>query len=150
MITLEQEIQQTIFRNYRQKVLLNIIYTANRFRANQVKLFKPYGISPEQYNVLRILRGQRGKTIGVNQIQERMLDKNSNASRLIDKLNEKLLVDRIVCKKDRRQVDIFITQAGMELLIKIDELIIEEEKSILLTNEEAEQLNYILNKLRTN
>lgn len=147
---LEQEIQQTKFSSIKQKATLNIIFTAGWLRCNQTRLFKAHGISGEQYNVLRILRGQKGNPIGVNGIQERMLDKNSNASRLIDKLKEKNLVDRVGCKSDRRSVEIFITQAGTELLTKLDSVIDEQEaKLVHLSEEEAEQLNILLDKLRT-
>lgn len=150
MSTIEEEIQQTIFNSIRQKVLLNIFYTSNWLKAGQIRLFKQYGISPEQFNVLRILRGQKGNAIGVNKIQDRMLDKNSNASRLIDKLFEKGLVDRLGCKNDRRSVEIFITPKGMELLASLDEIIMDQElQAVNLTDEDAQQLNELLNKLRT-
>lgn len=147
---LEQEIQQTKFSSMKQKATLNIIFTAGWLRSNQTRLFKAAGISGEQYNVLRILRGQRGKAIGVNGIQERMLDKNSNASRLIDKLKEKNLVQRLECINDRRSVEIFITQAGLDLLQQLDASVLEQEtKSIQLSEDEAMQLNDLLDKLRT-
>lgn len=147
---LEKEIQQTKFSSKKQKATLNIIFTAGWLRCNQTRLFKSYGISGEQYNVLRILRGQRGNPIGVNGIQERMLDKNSNASRLIDKLKEKNLVERVGCKSDRRSVEIFITDAGKELLTQLDSVIEEQEsKMIMLSEEESSQLNELLDKLRT-
>jgi DNA-binding MarR family transcriptional regulator len=151
MSNLEEEIQQTTFSSIKQKVVLNLMFTSNWLRAGQMRLFKQHGISPEQFNVLRILRGQKGNAIGVNKIQERMLDKNSNASRLIDKLNEKELVDRIGCKSDRRQVEVFITEKGLDLLASLDEIIEREEKSsVNLSTSESEELNKLLNKLRTN
>lgn len=150
MSTIEEEIQQTKFSSSRQKVVLNILYTSNWLKAGQLGLFKQSGISPEQFNVLRILRGQKGNAIGVNGIQERMLDKNSNASRLIDKLLEKELVDRKGCKNDRRQVEVFITQKGLELLAALDDTIAQHEEEIVkLTDNDAETLNELLNKLRT-
>jgi DNA-binding MarR family transcriptional regulator len=150
MSSIEQEIQQTVFKSINQKVLLNLVYTANWIKASQVRIFKQFGISAEQFNVLRILRGQKGNAIGVNKIQERMLDKNSNASRLIDKLNEKELVDRVGCKNDRRQVEVFITEKGLDLLASLDELVaLQEENAINLSHKESEILNELLNKLRT-
>lgn len=147
---LEEEIQQTKFSSIKQKATLNILFTAGWLKCNQTRLFKSHGISGEQYNVLRILRGQKGQPIGVNAIQERMLDRNSNASRLIDKLKDKQLVERIGCKNDRRSVEIFITQTGIELLEKLDAVVEEQERNGLhLSNEEAEQLNDLLDKLRT-
>jgi DNA-binding MarR family transcriptional regulator len=149
MKTIEEEIKQETFVSYQQKAVLSVLVTANWIRLIQGRLFKKQGISPEQYNVLRILRGQRGAAIGVNGIQERMLDKNSNASRLIDKLVEKKLVDRKGCPNDRRQVEVFITEAGKELLATLDVQVNNWEKeSALLSQEEAEQLNQLLNKLR--
>jgi len=150
MSTLEEEIQQSVFTSHKQKAILNIVFTANWLKASQIRLFKQFGISPEQYNVLRILRGQKGNAIGINKIQDRMLDKNSNASRLVDKLKEKQLVNRVGCKEDRRQVEIFISNAGMELLASLDDLITIQENKLNLSNHEAETLNQLLNKLRIN
>ena len=150
MKTIEEEIKQEKFVSYQQKIVLNILVTANWIRLTQGRLFKQYGISPEQYNVLRILRGQRGAAIGVNGIQERMLDKNSNASRLVDKLVEKELADRKGCPSDRRQVEIFITTKGLELLGILDAPVNNFEKeSSMMSPQEAEILNNLLNKFRT-
>lgn len=147
---IEDEIQQTRFASHKQKAVLNLVFTTGWLRCRQTRLLKNYGISPEQFNVLRILRGQKGNPIGVNGIQERMLDRSSNASRLIDKLKDKNLVDRVSCASDRRQVEIFITEEGMKLLADLDVVIAQEEdQSINLTPTEAEQLNYLLDKLRT-
>lgn len=150
MSTLEHEIQQQQFSSHKQKAMLNIVFTASWLRSQQLQLFKAHGISPEQYNVMRILRGQKGKAIGVNGIQERMLDKNSNASRLVDKLIEKAYVERKSCTNDRRQVEVFITQKGLVLLTELDTHILEaEEKHIGLDSTESELLNKLLDKLRT-
>lgn len=147
---LEDEIKQKKFKSEYQKLMLNIIFTGNWLNNISIKTFKPYGISPQQYNVLRILKGQHPKTITVNNIAERMLDKNSNASRLIDKLVLKQLVERNICDKDRRQMDIAITQAGLDLLLKMDK----EIKNILsiisekLSIKDAKMVNEILDNLR--
>ncbi|MES2560798.1 MAG: MarR family transcriptional regulator [Bacteroidota bacterium] len=134
----------------KQKATLNIMFTAGWLKCNQTRLFKAHGISGEQYNVLRILRGQKGNPIGVNGIQERMLEKNSNASRLIDKLKEKNLVERAGCISDRRSVEIFITEAGQTLLQQLDDVILDQEKKLIrLSDEEADQLNNLLDKLRS-
>ncbi|MFI5221935.1 MAG: MarR family winged helix-turn-helix transcriptional regulator [Bacteroidia bacterium] len=146
---LEKEIQQGKFKSNRHKAVLNILFTSGWLTCQQQRFFKDHEISPQQYNVLRILRGQKGKPITVNGIQDRMLDKNSNASRLIDKLKEKKLVDRVICENDRRQVDILITENGMTFLKKIDSMISELESSQgNITEKEAEELNRILDKLR--
>jgi DNA-binding MarR family transcriptional regulator len=146
---IEKEIQQTKFKSNKHKAVLNILFTAGWLGCEQQRFFKDYDISPQQYNVMRILRGQKGKPITVNGIQERMLDKSSNASRLVDKLKEKKLVDRLTCQEDRRQVDIVITDRGFALLLEIDKKIDESEESYShLTEKEAEQLSDLLDKLR--
>jgi DNA-binding MarR family transcriptional regulator len=102
----------------------------------------------QQYNVLRILRGQNGKPVSIGLIQERMLDIQSNASRLIDKLVNKKFVIRKVCPNDKRQMEITITTDGLKVLLQLDEVIDLEETNIQLTNDEADLLNNLLNKLR--
>ena len=146
---LGKEIQQTKFKNHKHKAVLNIFFTAGWLGCQQQRFFKEHGLSPQQYNVMRILRGQKGNPVTISGIQERMLDKSSNASRLIDKLVEKKLVDRVVCKSDRRQVDIMITAKGLALLKKIDVELAELESSYTnITEKEAEELSRILDKLR--
>lgn len=104
----------------------------------------------QQYNVLRILRGKSPEPVKVNEIMERMLDKMSNASRLVDKLVLKKLVDRTECPKDRRAVDVVITAKGLELLAKIDSLqnVWEEELNCRLTADEANTLSHLLDRMR--
>ena len=146
---LEKEIQQTRFRNQKHKALLNIVFTASWITCSQQRNFKDYGLTPQQYNVLRILRGQKGNPISVNGIQERMLDRSSNASRLIDKLLDKHLVNRIVCPNDRRQMEITVTEKGLELLAAMDDKINEAESTFgSLTEDEAMELNRLLDKMR--
>lgn len=146
---LEKEIQQSKFKSQKHKALLNIIFTASWLDCAQQRRFKEHGLTPQQYNVLRILRGQKGNAISVNGIQERMLDRSSNASRLIDKLLEKKLAKRIVCKEDRRQMEIYITDKGLDLLNEMDEGVNAAEQNFgNITEEEAKQLNHILDKLR--
>lgn len=146
---LEKEIQQTKFRNERHKAVLNILFTASWLQCRQQRLFKQYGLTPQQYNVLRILRGQKGTPITVNGIQERMLDRSSNASRLIDKLKEKQLVTRLECPTDRRQMDIQITHEGLELLKRMDGQMDATEASFgVMTEKDAAELNRILDRMR--
>lgn len=151
MKTIEEEIKQERFGSQQQKTVLNILITANAIRLSLARLFKPHGISTEQYNVLRILRGQKGAPIGVIGIQERMLDKSSNASRLVDKLLEKGLVERKGCPANRRQVEVFITKQGLNLLALLDGQIKEYEYNAIdeLLDSDIEELNKILNKVRT-
>ena len=147
---LEDEIKQKKFKSEYQKLLLNVIFTGNWLNSQSIKAFKPYEVSPQQYNVLRILKGQYPNAISVNQIVERMLDKNSNASRLVDKLVLKKLVKRETCETDRRQMDVAITDKGLKLLAKMESNIehIDQNISKSLTKKEAEQLNIILDKMR--
>ena len=118
---LEEEIKQKEFKSKQQRAYLNLIFTACHLNLEQTRFFKPYQLSAQQYNVLRILRGQNGKPITIGLIQERMLDVQSNASRLIDKLEEKKLVLRVACPKDKRQMDITITENGLEILKELDD-----------------------------
>jgi DNA-binding MarR family transcriptional regulator len=146
---LEKEIQQSKFQNEFQKLYLNIIYTASWLNLKNTQRLKPYGISPQQYNILRILRGQHPNSATVTLLTERMLDKNSNASRLVEKLKQKQLVDRCECPEDRRAVNVKITQKGLDLLTKLDmtDESIRTDMSII-TEEEAVAVNHILDKVR--
>lgn len=147
-MNLETSIKQTRFNSEYHKLMLNLIYTAGTINARQTRFFKIYDISPQQYNVLRILRGQFPKPASVCLLQERMLDQMSNASRLVEKLKQKKLVSRRECKADRRQVDIIITDEGLKLLEKIDfDYKDFDEKIGPLNNEEARLLNELLDKL---
>ncbi len=117
---LEEAIKQKMFKTEDERLVINMVYTSGWLNAEQARYFKQFGISPEQYNVLRILRGQQPNPASVSLIQERMLDKMSNASRLIEKLKQKEFVERNACPNDRRQVDVKITDKGMKLLAQID------------------------------
>ena len=128
---------------------MNLIFTHSYLVNAQNMLFKPHDLSPEQYNVLRILRGQNGVPTTVSSIQDRMLNKMSNASRLVEKLKLKDLVRREECPSDRRQVDVLITEKGLELLRQLERQVEEGNRNIVnLTQEEAIQLNDLLDKLR--
>lgn len=146
---IEEAIKQKEFKSEYQKLFINIIYTANWLNNESIKTLKPFGISPQQYNVLRILKGQYPNAITVNNIINRMLDKSSNASRLVDKLKQKELVERETCDIDRRQVDIKITKKGISLL---DDLSKKMDSFNNMPNVvsvlEAKKLNEILDKIR--
>ena len=137
---------KTTFPNSKVKALLNIIYTANWISSIQNEFFKPYGISPQQYNILRILRGA-GKAISVQTIKDRMLERSPNATRLMDKLIAKELINRIPCPEDRRVVHIEITKKGLQLLNSIDATF-KDDLLHNLSNEEASQLSNLLDKIR--
>lgn len=146
---LEDEIKQKIFPNEYSKVSINILYTYSYIYLNIQRFLKQYSLTPEQYNVLRILRGQYPEPCSINTIQERMLNKTSNASRLVDKLVAKKLVDRQPNAEDRRHVNVLIAKSGLQLLGSLDKPISDLHKSIIkLTESEARFLNQMLDKLR--
>lgn len=149
VMKLEDAIQQKRFKTEEERLIINLTYTLGWLSSEQSRFFKRFGISPQQYNVLRILRGQQPKPASVGLIQERMLDKMSNASRLIEKLKQKNLIKRSECSKDRRQVDVVITEHGTTLLNEIDGLTAEMHAVCeRLTADEKVTLNYLLDKLR--
>lgn len=147
---LEDAIKQKRFKTEEEKLIINLTYTSGWLMYEQTRFLKPFGISPQQFNVLRILRGQGSVPASVGLIQERMLDKMSNASRLVEKLKQKGLVERHECPKDRRQVDVTITDEGLKLLESMDR--VQESMNDVcrnLNSEEKQELNALLDKLRT-
>lgn len=149
-MTLEEEIKQKKFRSEYHKLAIHLLFTGNWLDSHYNRIYKPFGISLQQYNILRILRGQKETPVTLGIILERMLDKNSNASRLVDKLKNKKLVERKENKKDRRQVDIIITEKGLQLLKEMDPIVENTEKIFnKLSEEEAKTLNHLLDKLRS-
>jgi DNA-binding MarR family transcriptional regulator len=146
---LEDEIKQSKFKSEYHKLGVNIIYTANWLTLHHTKRCKEHDITPEQFNLLRILRGQHPKPATVNLLIERMLNKMSNASRLVEKLRKKGLVERLICKEDRRACDVIISKKGLDLLATIDKEEREWNKLIShISGEEAKKLNTLLDKLR--
>ena len=146
---LEKEIQQSKFHSDVQKMVVNLLYTASWVSHQHSELLKPYGLTIQQYNVLRILRGQHPNPATVHLIQERMLDKMSNASRLVEKLRQKGYVERRQCPNDRRAVDILITPQGLALLEKLDVAMKTWEANFTtLDASEIKILNQLLDKLR--
>jgi DNA-binding MarR family transcriptional regulator len=148
-MSLEKDIQQERFANEYEKGAVNILFTSSWLHNLNAVRLKTHGLTPEQYNVLRILRGSHPKTMMLSEISCRMIDKNSNATRLVEKLRIKGLLKRERCENNRRQVDVFITDKGLAVLKKIDQ----EESSWLaklknITRAEALELNRILDKLR--
>jgi DNA-binding MarR family transcriptional regulator len=146
---LEDAIKQKNFESEFQKAYLNILVTASWLSANFTTLLKPYKISLEQYNVLRILRGQYPNPCTLHTIQERMMDRSSNAGRLVDKLLAAELLSRNECPSNRRKVDILITQKGLDLLETVDPLARENADRLnVLSLKECEELNKMLDSLR--
>src|SRR5210317_1394223 len=134
------------FINQKQKALVNIMYTGNWISSCQNEFFKNYGISPQQYNILRILRGA-DEPLNVQTIKDRMIERAPNATRLMDKLCAKNLIQRLPSEHDRRVVKIDITKEGRDLLEKIPNNFNSKLLS-RLTEEEAEQLSDLLDKMR--
>ncbi|MEO6686841.1 MAG: MarR family transcriptional regulator [Dyadobacter sp.] len=148
-MSIETDIKQKKFRSPYQRMALNLVYTSNWMQYQQMEIFRNFDITSQQFNVLRILRGQYPNPIKVSDIADRMLDKNSNTSRLIDKLLLKKLVDRKSCPNDRRAVDVIITGEGLSLLKEIDPEIEKWDDNVSgITHEEADIISLLLDKLR--
>ncbi|MFN3315359.1 MAG: MarR family winged helix-turn-helix transcriptional regulator [Raineya sp.] len=148
MKTIEEAIQSR-FRNEKHKAIVNILYTAKYIESKIDAFIKPYQLTHQQYNILRIVRGASGKPVSLKYIKERMLDKMPDASRIVDKLYQKELLERVECSKDRRSVDITITNKGLELLSKMDENAKEMDDLLEVLEEiELQTLNHLLNLAR--
>jgi MarR family transcriptional regulator, 2-MHQ and catechol-resistance regulon repressor len=149
-MSIEKEIKSTIKLQKNQKTVINLEYTSNWLKEKSLVFFKDYDLSSEQYNVLRILRGQKGKPANLCTIQERMLNKMSNTTRLVDKLIKKELVTRQICESNRRKIEIYITKKGLMLLAELDSVVTANNIEITknLNTNELETLNKLLDKLR--
>lgn len=146
---IEDEIQSS-FRNDYQKLMVNLYLTYSRITEPFSALMKEHDITSTQYNVLRILRGQKQKPASIGLIKERMIERNSDVSRIIDRLLKKKLIKRSENKLDRRQKDIIITEGGLDLLDKIDKHHVKNDARMShLSPEEVETLNNLLDKLRS-
>lgn len=130
------------------RTIIHFMLVNNKINEVIANALKPYEVSEQQFNVLRILRGQKGKPANLSTLNERMITKMSNTTRLVDKLILKGLVDRIVCPSNRRKVEINITSEGKKVLKKMDTAMEKAEKSILknISKRELEQLNTLFNK----
>jgi DNA-binding MarR family transcriptional regulator len=147
---IEEIIKSNVTLSDSKKIILNVMYTHNVIGDKFSEILKPHDLSSEQYKVLRILRGQKGLPANMCVIQERMIAKNSNTTRLIDKLLLKDLVTREVCPDNRRKIEVQITQKGLDLLNYLDPMVVEHENyfSSNLEPEEVAQLNNLLEKYR--
>ncbi len=147
---IEDEIKSSISLKLATKVVLNVLHTQNIINEKFNVVLKPYDLSGEQYNVLRILRGQKGNPANMNMIQERMVAKTSNTTRLVDKLLLKNLVTRNACPENRRKIEVTITHKGLQVLTELDPKVIEHENYFCnnLKTAELEQLNILLEKYR--
>jgi len=133
-----------------RKTIINVFLSNTYFKDEMLSVLKPFDLSVEQFNVLRILRGQNEKPLNLQDIQDRMVNKMSNTTRLIDKLLLKGFVERNTCAKNRRKIEIFITQNGLKTLYVLDPIIddIEQQMTSNLSQTELEQLNNLLTKLK--
>lgn len=147
---IEEVIKSTVPMDVSKKIILNVLYTQNVVSDSFNEILKPYDISGEQYNVLRILRGQKGNPANMCVIQERMLARTSNTTRLVDKLLLKEFVTREVCPENRRKIEVLITQKGLDVLKELDPKVTTHEESFSnnLSTDEINQLNQLLEKYR--
>ena len=146
---IDNDIHQTKFRNEHQKAGLNLLYTYGWVMERTKEIFATEDITPQQFNILRILRGSHPQPLSTLQIRERMLDKMSDTSRIVDRLIAKGLVKKGTCKSDRRLVDVMITEKGRKMLERLDQREDELDNIIgNLTEKEAVVLSDLLDKLR--
>ena len=146
---LEEEIAQQKFAGEQQKAMINLLFTYHWAVSKMKSDFKPYDITMQQFNILRILRGQMPNPCTVNILKERMLDKMCDASRMVDRLLQTGFIERCVNKKDRRAVDIKISTEGLALLAKFDAMADPNKLFSALTDLEAKTLNQLLDKVRS-
>jgi len=147
-MSIDKDINQRKFRNEYQRAGINLIYTYNWANEQMKQMFDQYDITPQQFNILRILRGA-GEPLSTLQIRQRMLDKMSDTSRIVDRLLKKALVKKITCKADRRLVDVTISDKGLKLLEKMDRHETDMDGVFKnLSEVEAKTLNKLLDKVR--
>lgn len=150
-MSIEDAIQQREFRSEHHKALLNILYTHNHLIGKINDLLKGYGVTRQQFNVLRIIRGQQPNPAGINLIKERMIDKMSDASRIVERLRLKGLVSRTASETDKRAAQIWLTSKGEELLQEMDSPVTDFGNELLvLSEDEAKVLNSLLDKIHSN
>ncbi len=145
---IEDEIKQTRFSSVHQKALLNLLFTASWAQTQLSQFFKPFGITGAQFNILRILKGQHPRSLSVGEIKNRMLDRNPDTPRLLNRLVTKGLIVKKTCPNDKRASDVFISEAGLALLERINQHHKEMDEVLLLSDEEASILSNLLDKSR--
>ena len=147
-MSIEKDISQRKFGSEHQRAMVNLIYTHDRMMERVKLFFEKIDLTPQQFNILRILRGA-GQPLSTLQIRQRMLDKMSDTSRIVDRLIKKGLAKKVICKTDRRLVDVSISEKGLKLLEKLDEMQPDLDGIIQSINEtEARELNTLLDKIR--
>lgn len=145
---IEDEIKQPRFKDAHQKAVVNLIFTTGWLQTKHQDFFKSAGITNQQFNILRILKGQYPKSISASEIKARMLDKNSDVSRLLDRLALKQLITKQVCPNDKRAADITITEKGLTTLTDLEKRQCEINGVLKLSEAEATQLSDLLDKAR--
>ena len=145
---IEDEIKQQKFKTPLQKAVLNLLYTTSWMQGKQKDIFKTFGITLQQFNILRILRGQHPNSTSATEIKSRMLDKNSDVSRLLDRLLAKKVITKRVSSNDKRAADVNLTEEGLELLKAIDKKQHQIDSVLLLSDDEAVLLSDLLDKSR--
>jgi DNA-binding MarR family transcriptional regulator len=149
-LSLKEDIQAKGFHSEQEKSFVNLIYTAALFEANFNKFIKPFGLSSQQYNVLRILRGQFPNSMSSGDLHSRMIHKMSNASRLVNKLVEKGYVIRVVNANDKRNILVSITDLGLRFVTDLDKEVAAFQKTFIdLPSSKLKDLNLILDELRS-
>ena len=145
---IEDEIKQQKFKTPLQKAVLNLLYTTSWMQGKQKDIFKSFGITLQQFNILRILRGQHPNSTSATEIKSRMLDKNSDVSRLLDRLLAKKVITKRVSSNDKRAADVNLTEEGLELLRAIDKKQNQIDSVLSLSDDEALILSDLLDKSR--
>lgn len=146
---LENEINQSSFRSEDQKAIVNIIFTYHWVTEQVKSILAKEDITMQQYNILRILRGSHPAPLSTLTIRERMLDKMSDTSRIVDRMLKKGLVVKRICSNDKRLVDVNLTDEGLVMLLRLDDTMDEMDKiSSGLNQEELKSLNHLLDKIR--
>lgn len=150
IMEIEKEIKQTVrFGSEYQKMVVNLMYTASWLHMQQTRHLKPLDLTPQQFNLLRILRGKHPEPVTINMLIDRMIDKSSNASRLVERLDEKGFVSKKTNKNDKRSVLVSITASGLGVLLEADAIIRKMENDLTTLNlDEAVTVNRLLDKLR--
>lgn len=147
---LEDAVKVNQFRNESQKAIINLYYTNGLVSGQFKNILKPHGITPQQYNILRILKGQQPNPVRIGMVKERLIDRNADVTRLVERLIKKGLLNRKVCEEDRRQQHLEITSNGLSVLSTIEKDVIDFENATQrLSQEELQQFNALMDKLRS-
>lgn len=145
---LEEALHVQGFRNEQQRAIINLYYSNSLISFYFKEVLKPFGITSQQFNILRILKGQYPEAVRIGLVKERMIEQNSDTTRLIERLLQKELIDKSICQHDKRQFHLSITPKGLELLQQLEEKVAAFENTIDLTDGELAQFNTLLDRIR--